>query len=46
MRDGNYRPDLKGLRRGINRTADTIPCADGNYRPDLKGLRLLVLKER
>jgi len=39
--DGNYRPDLKGLRRQEPKIAGWVSGNwDGNYRPDLKGLRL------
>jgi len=38
--DGNYRPDLKGLRHVLDdRFRDRPNVFDGNYRPDLKGLR-------
>jgi len=40
--DGNYRPDLKGLRLLQDGSRELpVGCPDGNYRPDLKGLRLL-----
>ena len=39
-KDGNYRPDLKGLRRsGLCLPRLREEGFDGNYRPDLKGLR-------
>jgi len=37
--DGNYRPDLKGLRLSHDLLGSGL-LRDGNYRPDLKGLRL------
>jgi len=40
--DGNYRPDLKGLRRRGGGGKEFVHYLDGNYRPDLKGLRPLV----
>jgi len=42
--DGNYRPDLKGLRQR-QRAVALIARPDGNYRPDLKGLRLPVVQQ-
>jgi len=38
--DGNYRPDLKGLRLLPWFSYVSLLEIDGNYRPDLKGLRL------
>jgi len=37
--DGNYRPDLKGLRLSWAIASAITLTSDGNYRPDLKGLR-------
>jgi len=37
--DGNYRPDLKGLRQQRGAFMGHGVVNDGNYRPDLKGLR-------
>jgi len=39
MSDGNYRPDLKGLRLFDSFFRLPRKSEDGNYRPDLKGLR-------
>jgi len=41
--DGNYRPDLKGLRQKVDDFSHLDDFKDGNYRPDLKGLRLFCL---
>jgi len=44
--DGNYRPDLKGLRLKREHVVRQFrKIKDGNYRPDLKGLRLFAFQQ-